>query len=217
MPDEALVAARLRMSRGLLIGEAEYSSRPPTAAASHSQANAPRLLAGSPVQQQVKQVSSNKTVPAAASKLLKEISPGVKPVAVLREPAVTGIGQLAAMQTAAPSFEVELQPIDARDVGRFERVLADFAGAPNGGLIVPVSLAFEFVAEGNRLEFDSDSVIDGNDGPCLEYKSRKHRAEFVNGRRIVAVQQHIPTPVTYAYHEQLDLEIAGRLPLREDL
>src|SRR5262249_5863028 len=67
------------------------------------------------------------------------ISPGVKRVAVLREPTVAGIGQLAAMQTAAPSFEVELQPIDARDVGEFERVLADFAGAPNGGLIVPLS------------------------------------------------------------------------------
>jgi hypothetical protein len=45
-------------------------------------------------------------------------------VTVLREPTVAGIGQLAAMQTAAPSFEVELQPIDARDVGEFERVLA---------------------------------------------------------------------------------------------
>ena len=32
--------------------------------------------------------------------LLKEISPGVKRVAVLREPTVAGIGQLAAMQTA---------------------------------------------------------------------------------------------------------------------
>jgi putative ABC transport system substrate-binding protein len=75
--------------------------------------------------------------------LLKEISPGVKRVAVLREPTVAGIGQLAAMQTAAPSFEVELQPIDARDVGEFERVLADFADAPNGGLIVPLSTSAE--------------------------------------------------------------------------
>src|SRR5262249_16967959 len=47
------------------------------------------------------------------------------------------------MQTAAPSFGVELQPIDARDVGEFERVLADFAGAPNGGLIVPLSTSAE--------------------------------------------------------------------------
>jgi putative tryptophan/tyrosine transport system substrate-binding protein len=38
---------------------------------------------------------------------------------------------------------VELQPIDARDVGEFERVLADFAGAPNGGLIVPLSTSSE--------------------------------------------------------------------------
>jgi putative ABC transport system substrate-binding protein len=75
--------------------------------------------------------------------LLKEISPGVKRVAVLREPTVAGIGQLAAMQTAAPSFEVELQPIDARDVGEFERVLANFASAPNGGLIVPLSTSAE--------------------------------------------------------------------------
>ena len=59
--------------------------------------------------------------------LLREISPTVKRVAVLREPTVAGIGQLAAMQTAAPSLGVELQPIDARDVGEFEQVLAGFA------------------------------------------------------------------------------------------
>jgi hypothetical protein len=43
----------------------------------------------------------------------------VKRVEVLREPTVAGIGQLAAMQTAAPLFEVELQPIDVRDVSEF--------------------------------------------------------------------------------------------------
>ena len=71
--------------------------------------------------------------------LLKEISPGVKRVAVLREPTVAGIGQLAAIQTAAPSFGVELQPLDVRDAGEIERALADFARAPNGGLVVPLS------------------------------------------------------------------------------
>jgi hypothetical protein len=39
----------------------------------------------------------------------------------------------------------------------------------------------------------------------------------MNGRWVVAVHQHIPAPVTYAYDKQLDLEIAGRLPLREYL
>jgi putative tryptophan/tyrosine transport system substrate-binding protein len=71
--------------------------------------------------------------------LLKEISPGVKRVGVLREPTVAGIGQLAAMQTAAPSLGVELQPIDVSDAGEIERALADFAHTPNGGLIVPLS------------------------------------------------------------------------------
>src|SRR5438309_1986373 len=56
---------------------------------------------------------------------------------------------------------------------------------------VQVSLAFESVAEGNRFEFDSDGVIDWNNGPCLEHKSREHRTELVNCRRVSAVQQHI--------------------------
>jgi putative tryptophan/tyrosine transport system substrate-binding protein len=71
--------------------------------------------------------------------LLREVSPGVRRAAVLREPTVAGIGQLAAMQTAAPPFGIELQPIDVRDAGEIERALADFARAPNGGLIVPLS------------------------------------------------------------------------------
>jgi len=69
--------------------------------------------------------------------LLREISPGLKRVAVLREPTVAGIGQLAAMQTAAPSLGVELQPLDVRDAGEIERALAEFARAPNGGLVMP--------------------------------------------------------------------------------
>jgi len=64
----------------------------------------------------------------------------VKRVAVLREPTVAGIGQLAGVQTAAPSFGVELQPIDVSgNAGEIERALADFARATNPGLIVPLS------------------------------------------------------------------------------
>ena len=71
--------------------------------------------------------------------LLKEIAPGVKRVAVLREPTVAGIGQFAAIQAVAPSLRVELRPIDVRDVDEIERALAAFARAPNGGLIVTLS------------------------------------------------------------------------------
>src|SRR5215831_1250084 len=108
--------------------------------------------------------------------LLKEISPGVKRVAVLREPTVAGIGQLAAMQTAAPSFGVELQPIDARDVGKFERALADFARAPNGGLIVPLSTSSEThrtrivaLADRHRLPAVYPSRLDAAIGGLISY------------------------------------------------
>jgi hypothetical protein len=37
----------------------------------------------------------------------------------------------------------------------------------------------------------------------------------VNGRWIVAVHQHMPTPFAHSHYEQLDLEICGRLPFSE--
>src|SRR5437016_1898720 len=80
-----------------------------------------------------------------------------------------------------------------------------------------MSLAFESIAPGNRFEFHPHSVLDGNHGSCLEYKSRPGRAYLVNGRRIIAVHQHMPTPLAHSHHEQLDLEIGGRLPLCENL
>ena len=71
--------------------------------------------------------------------LLKEIAPGVKRAAVLRDATVaSGIGQFAAIQ-AAGSVDMELSAIDLRDAGEIERAIADFAQRPNGGLIVTAS------------------------------------------------------------------------------
>ncbi len=71
--------------------------------------------------------------------LLKEIAPGVKRAAVLRDAAVaSGIGQFAAIQ-AVGSVGMELSAIDLRDAGEIERAIADFAQRPNGGLIVTAS------------------------------------------------------------------------------
>src|SRR6266481_1727537 len=80
-----------------------------------------------------------------------------------------------------------------------------------------MSVALQPVTPGNSFEFDPDSVRDGNHGSCLEFKSRQGRAELVNGQRIVAVHQHVPTPLAHSHNEQLDLEIGGRLPLSENL
>jgi putative ABC transport system substrate-binding protein len=69
--------------------------------------------------------------------LLKQIAPSVTRAAVIRDPAITaGIGQFAAIQSVAPSFGVELNPINVRDAGEVERAIVDFARSSNGGLIV---------------------------------------------------------------------------------
>jgi len=69
--------------------------------------------------------------------LLKEIAPGMTRAAVLRDPSVgSGIGQYAIIQAVAPSFGVELHPIDVRDPREIERAVAAFARVPNGGLII---------------------------------------------------------------------------------
>src|SRR2546426_12302866 len=80
-----------------------------------------------------------------------------------------------------------------------------------------MSLAFESIAPGNRFQFDPDRVLDGNHGSRLEYKCRPGRAYLVNGCRIIAVHQYVPSPLAHAHHEHLDLEIGGRLPLSENL
>jgi putative ABC transport system substrate-binding protein len=69
--------------------------------------------------------------------LLKEIAPGLTRVAVLRDSRqASGSGQLGAIQAVAPSFGVELKPIDVRDAGEIERAVAAFVGSPKGGLII---------------------------------------------------------------------------------
>ena len=58
-------------------------------------------------------------------------------MAVLRDSAIAaGPAEYGAIQAVAPSFGVELCPVDVRDSGEIERAIAAFAHNPNGGLIV---------------------------------------------------------------------------------
>ena len=69
--------------------------------------------------------------------LLKEIAPNVTRVAVLRDPAIaSGTGQFGAIQSVAPTFGVELTPLNVRDPDEIERAISAFARSSNGGLIV---------------------------------------------------------------------------------
>jgi len=72
--------------------------------------------------------------------LLKEVAPSVTRVAVLRDPAAAaGTGQFGAIQSVAPSFGVELSPVNVRDPAEIERAVSAFARSANGGLIVTAS------------------------------------------------------------------------------
>ena len=74
--------------------------------------------------------------------LLKDIAPGMTRAAVIRDTTIAvGIGQLGAIQSVAPSFGVEVRPIDVRDAGEIERAITAFARSANGGLIVTGSPA----------------------------------------------------------------------------
>jgi ABC-type uncharacterized transport system substrate-binding protein len=69
--------------------------------------------------------------------LLKQIAPGVTRAAILRDPAIVGgVGQLGAIQGAAPSLGVEVSPVGVRDAGEIGRAVGAFARGSNGGVIV---------------------------------------------------------------------------------
>jgi len=68
------------------------------------------------------------------------MAPSVTRVAVMRDTAiVSGIGQFGAIQSVAPSFGVELTPVDVHDARDIERSVTAFANTQNGGLIVTAS------------------------------------------------------------------------------
>jgi putative tryptophan/tyrosine transport system substrate-binding protein len=72
--------------------------------------------------------------------LLKQIAPSLTRVAVVHNPNPTRGGgnvSFGAIQAAAAAMRLEVSAVDLRDVDAIERGIAAFAGASNGGLVVP--------------------------------------------------------------------------------
>src|SRR5262245_34192002 len=69
--------------------------------------------------------------------LLKQIAPGVMRVAVFRDASISsGNALFGVILAMAQALKVEVIPVNMRDADEIERVLAAFARAPGGGLIV---------------------------------------------------------------------------------
>jgi putative tryptophan/tyrosine transport system substrate-binding protein len=69
--------------------------------------------------------------------LLRQIAPGVMRVAVFRDASIpSGNALFGVIQAMAQALKVEVTPVNMRDADEIERVLAAFARAPGGGLIV---------------------------------------------------------------------------------
>jgi len=146
------------------------------------------------------------TMGAKWLELLKEIAPNVTRVGVIRDPTVTAsIGQLAAINSVAPSFGVEVSPLGGVDAGDIERTVTEFARGPNGGLIVSattlsannrgliISLAAQhrlpaiypfpfFVADGGLICYGPDSI-----------EPHRHAAHYVD--RILKGEKPSDLPV----------------------
>jgi hypothetical protein len=69
-----------------------------------------------------------------------------------------------------------------------------------------MSAVFQPIAPGDGFEFDADGLLDCNHESCLDFKSRQRRAELVNGQRIVAVHQQVPTPLAHSHNVRLMIE-----------
>src|SRR5262245_5896193 len=69
--------------------------------------------------------------------LLKELRPGLKRVAVIRDPTTAvALGQFGAMQGVAPSLGVEVTPVNLANAGEIEQAIAAFSRHADGGLVI---------------------------------------------------------------------------------
>jgi ABC-type uncharacterized transport system substrate-binding protein len=169
--------------------------------------------------------------------LLKEIAPGTTRAAVLRDPTITaGIGQFAAIQTAAPSLGMEIVPVNVRDASEIERAVAAFARVGKGGLIVTGSPLTQlhrdliimltarhklpavysnrfFVADGGLMAYGPDLI--GQHRPAARYVDR-----ILKGEKPADLPVQVPTKYELVINlktaKALGLEVPPTLLARAD-
>ena len=158
--------------------------------------------------------------------LLKQIVPRLTRAAVLRDSANrAGIGEFAAIQSVAPSLGVELRPIDTRDAGEIERILAAYARSPNGGLIVTPSASVSVyhdaiitLAARYRLPAVYGFRYNVIDGGLISYGPNRvdqfrRAAEYVDRILKGAKPAELPVQAPAKYETVINLKTAKALEL----
>jgi putative ABC transport system substrate-binding protein len=157
--------------------------------------------------------------------ILKEVAPGVKRAAVLREFGPAGIGQWTIIQAISPSLGVDLRPIELRDAGMIDSAISAFAREPGGGLIVAVSAASQIhrelivkLAERHRLPVVYPYRFFVTGGGLISYGPdliRQYRSAATYVDRILkgAKPAELPVQAATKYELMINLQTAKVLGL----
>jgi putative tryptophan/tyrosine transport system substrate-binding protein len=169
--------------------------------------------------------------------LLKEIAPSVRRIAIVQNPDnPSSAGYLRLVETAAPSFGLQLNQAGVRDAAQIGSVVEDFAREPNGGLVVlsdlttnahrdliialaarhrlPALYLFRFfVASGGLISYGAD-VID------LYRRAAPYVARILAGEKPANLPVQAPTKFELVINlktvKTLGLEVPATLLARAD-
>jgi putative ABC transport system substrate-binding protein len=142
--------------------------------------------------------------------LLKQIAPGVTRAAVVRDPAISaGPGQFGVIQSVAPSFGVEVSPVNVRDAGEIERAITAFARSPTGGLIITLAARHKLPAiYYRRLYVAGGGLISYGPNLVDEYR---HAAGYVDRSLKGEKPADLPVQAPTKYELVINLKTAKAL------
>jgi putative ABC transport system substrate-binding protein len=169
--------------------------------------------------------------------LLKEIAPNIARAVLLRDPnTAAGIGQWGASEAFAPSFGIDLRPVNVSVNAEVERAIAKLASEANGGIIVSnsgpsiahrdviIALAARYrlpAVYSQRLFADAGGLISYGTNSIEPYRrAASYVARILKGEKPADLPVQNPTKFELVINlktaKALGLEMPGHLLARAD-